>query len=423
MEDNKKTLFRDEAIRSARTQTHGAIVLIGPPSFSTLTATAVLSAGAIVGFLFFGSYTQRSTVSGQLISEAGLARVYAPQPGIVLERHVVEGQSLKAGDTLFVVSSERSSASHDDTQALISDQVHSRESALEAEIDNTRVLQQRESADLEHKTTGLQSELKHFKVQMQDQGERLRLSQDSVARYKALKDKDLISTEQLHEKMAEMLDQQARLETLQRDQLNLELALQAAQAAQRNLSLEQQNHILEIKRTLASTSQEYAESEARRRLIVRAPEAGTATAVLANPGQLVDGSKPMVSIVPLGAKLRAELYAPSRAVGFIRPGNTVLIRYQAYPFQKFGHQTGVVESVSRTSLRPDELTALGAPGNLANSEPSYLVTVNLLSQSVTAYGQVQPLQPGMLLEADILREKRHLYEWALEPLYSLSGKL
>jgi membrane fusion protein len=421
--DNKRALFRDEAINAARTQTLGAIVLVSPLSFATLTGAAALFAAAIVAFLIFGSFTQRSTVSGQLVAAAGLARVYAPQPGIVLERHVVEGQSLKSGEPLFVVSTERSSAANFDAQAQISERVRSRESALQEEIRNTHVLQQRESEELDRKSAGLQSELAQLQAQIQDQRERLRLSEDSVARYKDLKDKDLISGEQLRHETAEMLDQRMHWETLLRDQLNIEHDLAAARAAQRKLSLEQQNQILQITRTLASTSQEFAESELKRRLIISAPESGTATAVLANPGQWVDGSKPLASIVPLGAQLHAELYAPSRAVGFIRPGDTVLIRYQAYPYQKFGHQKGVVESVSRTSLRPDELVALGAPGSAASAEPSYLITVRLLSQTVTAFGQAQALQPGMLLEADILREKRHLYEWALEPLYSLSGKL
>ena len=423
MGDNNRPLFRAEALTAARTQSLGAIVLVGPLSFATLTGAAALFACAIVAFLIFGSFTQRSTVSGQLVAEAGLVRVYAPQAGIVLERHVLEGQSLKSGDPLFVVSTERSSAANVDTQALISERVRSRENALQAEIQNTRTLQQRESEDLDHKAAGLQSELAQLQSQIQDQRERLRLSEDAVGRYQELKDKDLISGEQLRQKMAEMLDQRVHWESLVRDQINLQRELDAARAAHSKLSLEQQNQISQITRTLASTSQEYAESEAKRRLTVPAPESGTATAVLANPGQWVDGTKPLMSIVPSGAQLHAELYAPSRAVGFIRPGDTVLIRYQAYPFQKFGHQKGVVESVSRTSLRPDELAAIGAPGNSASAEASYLITVKLVSQSVMAFGQAQPLQPGMLLEADILREKRHLYEWALEPLYSLSGKL
>lgn len=39
------------------------------------------------------------------------------------------------------------------------------------------------------------------------------------------------------------------------------------------------------------------------------------------------------------------------------------------------------------------------------------------------YGERKPLQSGMVLEADILHDRRQLYEWVLEPLYSVAGRL
>jgi membrane fusion protein len=108
-------------------------------------------------------------------------------------------------------------------------------------------------------------------------------------------------------------------------------------------------------------------------------------------------------------------------VGFVRPGDPVLIRYAAFPFEKFGHQRGTVESVSRTALPSNELDALGSADS--RSESLYRISVRLASQSVLAYGKDQPLQAGMLLDADVLREKRRLYEWVFEPLYALAGKL
>ena len=51
------------------------------------------------------------------------------------------------------------------------------------------------------------------------------------------------------------------------------------------------------------------------------------------------------------------------------------------------------------------------------------MTVALAAQAVTAYGRPEPLKPGMLLDADILGEKRRLIEWVFEPLYSLKGRV
>jgi membrane fusion protein len=112
---------------------------------------------------------------------------------------------------------------------------------------------------------------------------------------------------------------------------------------------------------------------------------------------------------------------PSAAVGFIHVGAPVLIRYQAYPYQKFGQYAATVTSIARTALSTADLASSGGPAS--GDGTYYRVTVALRSQSVTAYGKPQPLQAGMALQADILQERRRLYEWVLEPLYSLTGKL
>jgi membrane fusion protein len=128
-----------------------------------------------------------------------------------------------------------------------------------------------------------------------------------------------------------------------------------------------------------------------------------------------------LSIVPAGAKMQAYLYAPSRAIGFVKPGDKVQMRYQAYPYQKFGQAQGTVAFVAKVALSGNELTGLAQQAN--GGEPLYRITVDLSAQTVKAYGRQQALQAGMLLDADILQEKRRLYEWVLEPLYTLSGKL
>ena len=56
-------------------------------------------------------------------------------------------------------------------------------------------------------------------------------------------------------------------------------------------------------------------------------------------------------------------------------------------------------------------------------EPLYRITVDLSAQTIMAYGEARPLQIGMQLEADIMQERRKLYEWVLEPLISITGKL
>ena len=55
-------------------------------------------------------------------------------------------------------------------------------------------------------------------------------------------------------------------------------------------------------------------------------------------------------------------------------------------------------------------------------EPVYRVDVKLDSQTVNAGDQKLPLRPGMLVNADLLLEKRKLWEWIFEPVLALKGR-
>lgn len=423
---NRTPLFRPAALSARHVNWLGDIILIRPISFGFLTALAAVLAAIIVAFLFWGTYTKRTPVSGQLIPDSGLVKVYVPQSGIVLQKHVSEGQAVKQGELLYVVSSERQSSTQGNIQAAISSQVETRQQSLRDELDKTQRLQQDERGALIKKIEGLTSELSKIASQIEGQKNRNNLSEEAVLRAQELLAQNYISREQLQQKQADLLDQRNRLQTLERDYISIGRELSSQKSEFASLPLRHQNQRAQIERGIISTGQELTESEAKRRLAITAPESGVVTAVTAEVGQAVDASRALLSIVPNGASLQAQLYAPSKSIGFIKHGDAVLVRYQAYPYQKFGHAKGTVVSVSKTALPSSELTGIGNLSNGGaggNNEPLYRITVNLAAQSVNAYGKAQTLQAGMLLDADVLQETRRLYEWVLEPLYSLTGKL
>lgn len=420
------SLFRKEAVLEQRTETMGDILLIRPLSFTLLTSIAVGMAILVCCFLIWGTYTQRSTVAGQLIPDTGLVKVFTPQAGIVQEKKVSEAQHVKAGDVLYILSSERHSSRIGETQATISQQVDQRLTSLREEMKKTQALHTEEHDGLVKKIAGLKDELTQLKAQITDQNERVKLADATFKRYQYLLTKGYIPSELVQQKQEDLLDQKNRLQSLERERISTERELATQQTELTGLGLKQHNQLAELERSLSATNQELTESEAKRRLVITAPEEGIATTVMADIGQSVDSNLPLVIIVPENSPLHANLYAPSRAIGFVNPGDKVLIRYQAYPYQKFGHHAGIIESVSKTALPANDLINLGnvlINTTSNNSEPLYRIKVKLAEQAIPVYGKPQALQAGMLLEADILQEKRHLYEWVLEPLYSLSGKL
>lgn len=419
---SKPPLFREAALKARQVKWLGEIVLVRPFSFLILTALASVMALLIVCFMVLGSYTKRSTVSGQLVPDVGVLKVYVPQPGIVLEKHVWEGRRIRKGELLYLTSSERQSGKQDGIQAAISRQVERRVVSLRNELSEQRRLQQDDESALRKKILGLQAEHANIVHQLSGQRVRIELAKAAFARTEELRLQGYISTEMSQQKQADLLDQKNRLQALERDQISIERELQAQQDELASLPLRQRSQSAQIERLIASTDQEWTESEGKRRIAVIAPQSGIATGATAEVGQSVDGNTPVVSIIPNGATLQAQLFAPSRAIGFIHRGDRVLLRFQAFPYQKFGHAEGVVASVSRVALASNELAGYPYPAN-ANTEPLYRITVLLGRQNVTAYGKPERLQAGMLLDADVLHETRKLYEWVLEPLYSLSGKL
>ncbi|MBO1015251.1 HlyD family efflux transporter periplasmic adaptor subunit [Achromobacter sp. SD115] len=417
---NAVTLYRKKALAAQHSVGLGDIVLIRPVSFALVTAVLAGFVLTICLFLAFGSYTKRATVSGQLAPDTGLIKLYVPQAGIVLESRVQEGQHVAAGDVLYVVSGDQQSALGE-TQEAISGQIRQREESLRLARQKTVLLQQGEHDSQTAAIASLKAQLAAMDNQIAGQRARIKLAEDSAHRYRGLMEKGYLSAEEADQKRAELLEQRNQLQALLRDRIGLATDLSNRQAALADLALRQQNQLAQLDRDMADIAVDLTRSEARRRILVSAPQAGIVTAVAATAGQAVDNKRPLATIVPDGAKLQAELLAPSRAVGFVVPGDRVLMRFAAYPYQTFGQQAGIVQTVTRSALPEWQLNEAAA--NNSVQEDMYRITVSLDAPARGPQGQTLALRPGMRLEADILQQTRRLYQWAFDPAQRLSGKL
>ena len=108
----------------------------------------------------------------------------------------------------------------------------------------------------------------------------------------------------------------------------------------------------------------------------------------------------------------------SRAIGFVRPGQEVRINLQAFPSQRFGTLAGKIRLVSTTVLAPSEVVIQG----LNIQEPTFRIRVELSRESMEAYGETFPLQPGMLVSADIVFDRRNLLHWLFDPIYAVAAR-
>ncbi|MEO8060154.1 MAG: HlyD family efflux transporter periplasmic adaptor subunit [Burkholderiales bacterium] len=417
------SLFRPEVLENRQRDWLGSIQLIRPVSLGVLTFFVVATAVAVASYLVFGEYTRKARVSGYLAPDQGVIRLMSPQAATLLEAHAVEGASVHRGDVLFVLSVGQSTLSGD-TQAAVRSSLALREQSLQGAARQRGALEQNQLAALDRQIDDMRRELGSMAAEADLQRERLTLAQQAQARLESLRNDNFVSSAQVQTKDEEVLGLKAQMQALERQRSAHLREIASLQAQRRELPLRVQAQQGEISRDLAVLAQQAAENDARQRIVVRAPQDGVVTGVLAQVGQTVTPSVAMASLLPANARLQAQLFAPSSAVGFVRPNQPVQLRYQAFPYQKFGHQTGSVALVSRSPLQGAELAGLPmqAAANAA-AEPLYRITVTLDQQSVAAYGQAQPLVPGMQLEADVLLDRRRLIEWLFEPVLGIAGRL
>lgn len=411
-------LFRPEVAEGRRQGWLGSIQLIRPVSLTVLTSLVVVSAIAVALYFCIGEYTRKARVTGYLVPDLGVMRLLSPQPAQVLERHATEGQSVRQGDVLFVLSVERATT-QGDTHAAVLASLAARERSLQAASRRREQLQAAQMSAMGQQLENMRRELVQMDAESSLHRQRLQLAQEALARLESLRVDQFVSSAQVQAKTEEVLGLKAQLQALERQQAAHRREIGTLEAKQRELPLNEASEQGAIERELAELAQESAENEALRRIVVRAPQDGTVTALSAEPGQSVGAQAVLANLVPGGASLQAHLFAPSSAMGFVRPEQTVLLRYEAYPHQKFGLQTGRVLQVSRTPLPASELGGLTTPAN----EPMYRITVALEQQAVQAYGRPQALSPGMQLEADVLLDRRRIIEWIFEPVLSLAGRV
>ena len=414
------SLFRQEVVEARRGEWLGSIVVAAPLSRWLLTALAMALAAAILLFLIFGHYTRRETVAGQLVPSAGLLNIAAPSAGTVTQLHAHDGQRVKAGDVLLELSSNQDSAALGDTHALIAQQLDTQHARLQADLADQQALSQQQTNALRAKITLFQAQLVQINGQIVIEKQQVASNQALLDRIQPLGAKGYVSAVQIQQQRAATLDSESQYKALVRQQLDTRQQLDAARQQLAQLPLDAAAKRNDTERQLAGIAQSMAQNELQRAVVLRAPRDGTVSAVLPKPGQMVSAGQSLLSILPAGSALQAQLLVPSRAIGFIDPGSRVVLRYEAFPYQKFGQQYGQVTDVSRSALNSSEIATLIGQ---QSQQPLYRVQVKLDEQFVLAYGHKEPVKPGMTLQADILMDRRSLLEWVFEPLYGMAHHL
>jgi membrane fusion protein len=419
------SLFRPEVAEAQRQTWLGQVQLVRPLSLTVFTVGVLCMLALVLAFLFFGEYTRKARIGGVLVPDLGVIRLVPPVQGRVVERHVQEGQAVRSGEVMFVLALESSTLATD-VQARVQRSLQERQRSLEEAARQQAVLAEGEMLSLQRRLDEMKREQSQIEAEAALHRQRLALAQQSLERLEALSRDQFISSAQVQTKKEEVIGLQAQAQALERQNAALARDRAVLEGEKRGLPVQLKSRQGAIERDLAALAREAAEQDAVRQVVVRAPQDGTVSSVLAEPGQSVSPASALASLIPAGAQLQAHLFAPSGAVGFLRPQQEVRLRFEAFPYQKFGHQSGHVLQVSRTPLAAPELAGLPLSGPTERdgaAEPMFRITVAMDQPDLRAFGTTQPLVAGMRMQADVLLERRRLIEWLFAPVLGLTNRL
>ena len=408
-------LFRQEVLDTSRSQWTGAIVLARPVPIRLAAAISLALAALLLLLLVFGEYTRKVHVSGQLVPASGVIKAEATQSGRVVARNVADGDIVAEGQVLYELSAERTNRDGG-IDARISASLAARRRLLADEADlQARQCQQRQLS-LKARHALMESEIVRASQEIALQGGRVLNAQRMATRYRTLRQQGFVSELQLSQIENDQNEQQARSAALQRALSVSRRELVQNEEDSHEAESQMQLGASQVARALAALDQEAAEHQGRSHVQVLAPAAGVVSPLTVELGQSVQAGVVVASIIPAGSEMQARLLVPSRAVGFIEPGQEVLLRMAAFPYQKFGQVRGTVLRVERSPIAEAGTQAAGL------TDTMYRVTVKLSRQSVRAYGKEQAYKAGMTFEADIQQDRRRLIEWVLDPLLSFARK-
>lgn len=293
--------------------------------------------------------------------------------------------------------------------------------SLKNELAQVKISQNNEKLEIKNKINTYKVDLVNINNLIESQKNRVDIAENLLSRYKTLLQTDSITFEQYQQKKDILLEQDSMLQELVRNKNSILSDLKQQEIIINGLNANQDQHLEQLNRDIALTNQELTEAQSKGNLIIKASSSGIATAINIQEGQFVNNSTVLLSIIPKNSDLVAEFYVPSNMIGFIKIGDKVLLRYEAYPYQKFGHANGEISTISKVSLLSSDLPNVSAI--FPQQKSVYIVKAKLENQSIMTYGNQQKLQVGMTFEADVLQEKRSVFEWVFEPLISISGKL
>ncbi|PSJ40788.1 HlyD family type I secretion periplasmic adaptor subunit [Allosphingosinicella deserti] len=386
---------------------------------------------------FIGKVDVVAVATGKTLPVANVKVIQPVEIGSVRAIHVRNGQRVRKGQLLIELDPTLAGAEEDQaTQGLLSAQIaRARNDALLAHLTGGSerfVAPPGTPADVARTQTLLiQSAIAEYEAERasltQSRAEHLAELAGSNAEIQKLRQTLPLIDQQLEARRdLAAKGHFPKLKVLEYEQLRVEhiqnIAVQESVAAKARAAIANLDaQVAKLRQTFAkqaSSDLSTAEDESslrgselrkseRRRFLqqLRSPVDGTVQQLAVHTvGGVVQPAQALMVIVPSGTDIEVEAQILNKDIGFVREGQAVRVKFEAFPFTDYGLLDGVVETISRDAIQDEKIGLV------------YAARIKLNRNYLTIRGRRQPIGPGMAVQAEVKTAKRRIIQYLLSPI-------
>jgi membrane fusion protein len=412
------SLFRSQVLRY-RSVAEASKTVLHQESFLGLqvflSVSLMLIALAVLCLL---QYKETEAVRGLLVTRGSSKKIVSPINAMLQQIKVSPGQHVVKGTVLATLSASSFDNAGRPRQQVEIEWRERRKNLLEQEhellrnkFEDAREKNQLTVASYIQSLALLGKETELLKQQLD-------LSHSHLESLSALLANAAISQSLYDQYYAENLVLVREQNSFQQRQLQLQLQLERSAQGEEESILEFGLEKLQFEERSTQLEYEMAKLRSQSITTVIAEETGVVVAVVAEEGMPVNPGSPLIFLDFRDSNLQAELFVPSRVVGRLSRGQSVLLSYDAFNHRQFGRYPAIIDSIAEVSVDPREML-LPVPGI---REPVFKVVV-IPQQQLVEGPESYRLRRGLLLTADFVQEEMPLISYILQPLLDLRGKV
>jgi membrane fusion protein len=406
-----ENLFRQQAIKSLSEKKSGLPICLMPRPWLWLNSLVGLLVISTSLFAINAEFSRKESVRGWLVSRQGVVQVTNRAAAVVSEVVRQAGDHVKKGEALIFLSADSILSDGRSEHEEVLAQLRQEMAEVSRQLELSEKQQQLEEASLAQQMLEFDREVAALAARLGGQKQRIDMTREKLQRLESAAADGATTHWDVIKQKEDLGVLEQGSNRLKQDIANQQREGEWIRGQQESRPVEAEIRRSKLRTRRLQLAQQITEHESRRLSVLESPVNGTVASVEVHSGYSISAQRILMTILPDDSELLAEVFVPSRAAGFIRPGQSVRIAYDAFPQQKFGTFEGRISHVSQFVLLPSEI-----PQTFVVREATYKVQIAVEGSPIKTSIGTAGLRPGMLLAADIILEKRNLFDWLLEPL-------